>query len=288
MRVLVTGISGQLGYDCVKELKNRGYTNIIGVSSKDFDITDKTAVIQYVKSYNPNVIIHCAAFTNVDAAEKNPDTCFAVNTLGTKTIVDICKEDNIKLIFISTDFVFDGCNNVVLTEDADTSPLNIYGKSKQLAEKYVIENLTNYFIVRTSWLYGINGNNFVKAMLNLAKAGYKELEVVADQYGAPTFTEDLSKLLCDMVNSDKYGIYQATNEGYISKADFAKAIFKLDNINMVVNNISTDEYNTKHNIATIRPQYSNLSKDKLVANGFSKLPNWEDALKRYIEELNNV
>lgn len=284
MKILVTGASGQLGFDCVNELVTRGYKEVLGVHSTDFDLISRSDTINFIKNYAPDVIIHCAAYTNVDGAEKDPATCFAVNTWGTKNIVDICKETNIKLIFISTDFVFDGKQDVLVTENDSLNPLNVYGKSKQLAEVYIQANLKKYFIVRTAWLCGINGNNFIKAMLKLAKNN-SLLEIVDDQFGAPTFTADLSKLLCDMVESTKYGVYHATNEGYISKADFAKSIFELKNMPIDITKITTDYYNQKYNITTQRPMFSNLSKEKLTINGFNKLPNWQDSLKQYLKTL---
>lgn len=284
MKILVTGASGQLGFDCVNELNTRGYKEVLGVHSTDFDLTSSSDTINFIKNYAPDVIIHCAAYTNVDSAEKDPAACFAVNTWGTENIVDICNEDNIKLIFVSTDFVFDGKQDVLVTENDSLNPLNVYGKSKQLAEAYIQANLKKYFIVRTAWLCGIKGNNFIKAMLKLAKNN-RLLEIVDDQFGAPTFTADLSKLLCDMVESTKYGIYHATNEGYISKADFAKSIFELKNISIDITKITTDYYNQKYNITTQRPMFSNLSKEKLTINGFNKLPNWQDSLKQYLKTL---
>lgn len=284
MKILVTGASGQLGFDCINELHNRGYKEALGVHSTDFDLRDRSDTISFIKNYAPDVIIHCAAYTNVDSAEKDPAACFAVNTWGTENIVDICKKDNIKLIFVSTDFVFDGKQNILVAENDNLNPLNVYGKSKQLAEAYIQKNLKEYFIVRTSWLCGINGNNFVKAMLKLAKNN-SSLEIVDDQFGAPTFTADLSKLLCDMVESNKYGVYHATNEGYISKAEFAKSIFKLKNIPVDIIRITTDYYNQKYNITTQRPMFSNLSKKKLTINGFNKLPNWQDSLEQYLKTL---
>ena len=281
MKILVTGVSGQLGFDCINELNNRGYKEVLGVHSTDFDLTNRSDTVSFIKNYAPDVIIHCAAYTNVDGAEKDPAACFAVNTWGTENIVDICKEDNIKLIFVSTDFVFDGKQDALTTENDNLNPLNVYGKSKQLAETYIQKNLKKYFIVRTSWLCGINGNNFVKAMLRLAKNN-SPLETVDDQFGAPTFTADLSKLLCDMVES---GIYHATNEGYVSKAEFAKSIFKIKNIPVDIVRITTDYYNQKYNITTQRPMFSNLSKEKLTINGFNKLPNWLDSLEQYLKTL---
>lgn len=285
MKILVTGVNGQLGFDCVKELTNRGYKEVKGIDIKDLDITNKDDVFNYIKSYKPDVIMHNAAYTAVDKAELNYDDCYRVNSLGTKYIAEACKEVNAKMVYISTDYVFDGNKNGIYEINDQTNPLSVYGKTKLLGEEFVKSCLSKYFIVRISWVFGINGNNFIKTMLRLANEGKKELNVVNDQIGSPTYTADLAVLLCDMIETEKYGIYHATNEGYCSWYDFAKKIFELANKDIVVNPVTTEEYLKIVKQQAKRPMNSKMSKLSLDKVGFNRLPSWDDALKRYLKEI---
>lgn len=285
MRILVTGVKGQLGYDCVRELKERGYQNVLGIDREALDITKEENVHKFICEYKPDVIMHNAAWTAVDKAEQEKEAVYAVNSLGTKYIADAAKLVNAKMVYISTDYVFEGTGNEAYEVDSLKKGLSVYGVTKSKGEDFVRETLTKYFIVRISWVFGINGNNFVKTMLKLAAMGKKELNVVSDQIGSVTYTYDLSKLLCDMIETDKYGVYHATNEGFISWYDFAKKIFELANVDMKVNPVTTEEYKKLVPQQASRPLNSRLSKKSLVDAGFKLLPNWEDALARYIKEL---
>lgn len=285
MKVLVTGFNGQLGFDCVKELNKRGYKDIKGIDISDLDITNKDDVFNYIKSYKPDVIMHNAAYTAVDKAELNYDDCYKVNFLGTKYIAEAAKEINAKMVYISTDYVFDGNKDGIYEINDQTNPLSVYGKTKLLGEGFVKSSLSKYFIVRISWVFGINGNNFIKTMLRLANEGKKELNVVNDQIGSPTYTADLAVLLCDMIETEKYGTYHATNEGYCSWYDFAKKIFELANKDIVVNPVNTEEYLKLVKQQAKRPMNSKMSKLSLVKAGFNRLPSWENALERYLKEL---
>lgn len=285
MKVLVTGFNGQLGFDCVKELNKRGYKDIKGIDISDLDITNKDDVFNYIKSYKPDVIMHNAAYTAVDKAELNYDDCYKVNSLGTKYIAEAAKEINAKMVYISTDYVFDGNKDGIYEINDQTNPLSVYGKTKLLGEGFVKSSLSKYFIVRISWVFGINGNNFIKTMLRLANEGKKELNVVNDQIGSPTYTADLAVLLCDMIETEKYGTYHATNEGYCSWYDFAKKIFELANKDIVVNPVNTEEYLKLVKQQAKRPMNSKMSKLSLVKAGFNRLPSWENALERYLKEL---
>lgn len=285
MRILVTGVKGQLGYDCMRELKERGYQNVLGIDREALDITKEEDVRKFICDYKPDVIMHNAAWTAVDKAEQEKEAVYAVNSLGTKYIADAAKLVNAKMVYISTDYVFEGIGNEAYEVDSPKKGLSVYGVTKSKGEDFVRETLTKYFIVRISWVFGINGNNFVKTMLKLATMGKKELNVVSDQIGSVTYTYDLSKLLCDMIETDKYGVYHATNEGFISWYDFAKKIFELANVDMKVNPVTTEEYKKLVPQQASRPLNSRLSKKSLVDAGFKLLPNWEDALARYIKEL---
>ncbi len=280
MKVLVTGANGQLGYDVVERLKKLSIEHI-GVDRQDFDLTNEVQVKSFILNYKPDVVIHCAAYTAVDKAEDERDLCYAVNVLGTRNIVQACKEMDAKMVYISTDYVFDGEKKEPYEVTDPTNPINYYGLTKYLGEQEVQKNLDRFFIVRTSWVFGKNGNNFVKTMLKLGQER-KEIKVVYDQVGSPTYTYDLAKLLWDMMQTDKYGIYHATNEGYCSWYEFACEIFKvagMDDVKVIP--IKSEEYLTK----AVRPKYSKLSKDKLELKGFIRLPNWKDALKKYINVL---
>ena len=285
IKILVTGVKGQLGYDCVRELKVRGYTNVLGIDKETLDITDKEKVLSYIKEYKPDVVMHNAAWTAVDKAEERKDLVYEVNALGPKYIAEACKAIGAKMVYISTDYVFDGIGETPFEVDSPKNGLSTYGKTKGEGEDFVTSILDKYFIVRISWVFGINGNNFVKTMLKLADMGKTKLNVVCDQIGSVTYTYDLSKLLCDMIETEKYGIYHATNEGYISWAEFARLIFKLSNKNVKVNDVTTLEYKKLVPNQTDRPLNSRMSKVSLDKAGFKRLPDWKDALKRYLKEL---
>ena len=279
MKILVTGASGQLGYDVCQELEHREI-EYLGTASTDMDITDREAVWRVITDYHPDAVIHCAAYTAVDRAEEEPERAFAVNGQGTRNIAEACGETGAKLLYISTDYVFSGEGTQPYEVDDATGPLNIYGKSKLAGEQAVKEILEAHFIVRTSWVFGLHGNNFVKTMLRLSET-HSTVQVVNDQIGSPTYTMDLSPLLCDMVLTEKYGTYHATNEGICSWSEFAKAIFKKSNCSTVVKEIPTSSY-TRSKV--IRPLNSRLSKKSLTNSGFLKLPTWQEALGRYLEE----
>ena len=284
-KIIVTGAKGQLGFDCLKELAKRGYTNVLGIDKDELDITDEKAVKEFFRKEKPFAIMHNAAWTAVDKAEEMKDLVYKVNVLGPKYIAEAAKEVDAKMVYISTDYVFDGKGDKPFEIDDPKSGLSIYGKSKADGEDMVTSTINKYFIVRTSWVFGYNGNNFVKTMLNLADNGKKELNIVNDQIGSVTYTPDLARLLVDMIETDKYGIYNATNEGYISWADFAKEIFKVAHRDVVVHGISTDDYFKLVPTQAKRPLNSRLSKKSLDDNGFKRLPDWHDALNRYLKEL---
>ncbi|WP_448920901.1 dTDP-4-dehydrorhamnose reductase [Eubacterium sp.] len=284
MKVLVTGVKGQLGYDVVNELTKRGHT-AIGVDIDEMDITDKQSVQIVIEKTKPDVVIHCAAWTAVDLAEDNDkiDLVRAVNTDGTRNIAEVCKKLNCKMMYISTDYVFNGQGTEPWKPDCkDYEPLNVYGQTKLGGELAVSNLLEKYFIVRIAWVFGINGNNFIKTMLNVGKK-YDELTVVNDQIGTPTYTFDLARLLVDMIETEKYGYYHATNEGgYISWYDFACEIFKQAGYKTKVKSVTTEEYGLSK---AKRPFNSRLDKSKLIENGFKPLPTWQDALSRYLKEI---
>jgi len=277
MKILVTGAKGQLGFDIVKELTAR---NILhkGVDVEDFDITDKSAVFTAIETYQPTVVIHCAAYTAVDKAEDEPELCHKINVNGTRNIAEACKQINAKMIYISTDYVFAGEGNHFHKITDPTSPKSIYGKTKRDGECAVIETLSQHFIVRISWVFGKNGNNFVKTMLRLGKER-DTINVVSDQIGSPTYTADLAPLLCDMTASERYGIYHATNEGTCSWAEFAQEIFKQAKLDTQVNPILSSEYPTK----AIRPLNSRLDKHCLDDTSFNRLQHWQDGLKHFLK-----
>ena len=279
MKILVTGASGQLGYDCVRVLKARGH-EVLGVSSKEFPLTDIDTMKFLVMSFGPEAIIHSAAYTAVDLAEDDAAKCLTINAAGTRNVAALAKELGAKLIYISTDYVFNGEGDEPYGVDAPKAPLNIYGKSKLLGEVAVEETITEFFIVRISWVFGEHGRNFVKTMLNLADTN-DELKIVADQIGSPTYTADLAELLADMIVTDKYGCYHATNEGFCSWAEFAAEIFRLAGKSTAVKPRLSADYPTK----AIRPHNSRLSKASLTEGGFKRLPPWQDALARYLSIL---
>ncbi|EOS39970.1 dTDP-4-dehydrorhamnose reductase [Lachnospiraceae bacterium M18-1] len=281
MRILVTGVKGQLGHDVVNELKKRGHTPI-GVDVEEMDITDSTAVEQEMKKDALDAVIHCAAYTAVDAAEDNREICMRVNADGTRNIARVCRELDIKMIYISTDYVFDGEGERPWEPDDARNPLNVYGESKYQGELAVEEYLEKYFIVRIAWVFGVNGKNFIKTMLRLAET-HKEINVVNDQTGSPTYTYDLAVLVADMAETEKYGRYHATNEGLCTWYEFAKEIFAQAGVDIKVNPVSSEEFPAKAK----RPHNSRMDKSKLTQNGFRLLPSWQDALKRYLEVLKN-
>lgn len=279
MKVLVTGVKGQLGYDVVNELEKRGM-EAVGVDVQEMDITKEESVYQVMDSVLPDAVIHCAAYTAVDAAEENEELCRKVNVDGTSYIAQACKKVDIPMIYISTDYVFDGEGERPWEPEDIRKPLNVYGQTKADGEIAVQEILNKYFIVRIAWVFGINGKNFVKTMLNLGK-DRSQLTVVNDQFGSPTYTYDLAKLLVDMIITDKYGIYHATNEGICTWYEFAKEIFKVAGLEVQVDPVSAEEFKAKAK----RPSNSRMNKDKLETNGFERLPAWQDALERYIKLL---
>ena len=302
MKVFVTGVAGQLGHDVMNELASRGYTGVgtdlaesySGIQDGTYvtmaeyvslDITSKSAVMNTIKSVKPDVVVHCAAWTAVDLAEDEDKQAKvkAINVGGTQNIADACKEVDAKMVYISTDYVFDGQGTEPWQPDCkDYKPLNVYGETKLGGELAVSSTLSKYFIVRIAWVFGKNGNNFIKTMLNVGKK-FDTLKVVNDQIGTPTYTYDLARLLVDMIETDKYGYYHATNEGgYISWYDFACEIFKQAGYTNTVIPVTTKEYGLSK---AARPFNSRLDKSKLVENGFKPLPTWQDALKRYLQEI---
>lgn len=284
MKVLVTGVKGQLGHDVVNELNKRGH-EAVGVDIDEMDITDCESVARVMKSVAPQALVHCAAWTAVDAAEEegNLSKVRAVNADGTAYLAKACKELGCKMMYISTDYVYGDHETQPWQPDSDYfEPANIYGLTKLEGETAVKDLLQDYFIVRISWVFGKNGNNFIKTMLRLGET-HKTLCVVNDQIGTPTYTYDLARLLVDMIETEKYGCYNATNEGgYISWADFAKEIFRQAGMDVTIQPVSTEEYGLSK---AYRPRNSRLDKSKLTEAGFERLPTWQNALERYLKEL---
>ncbi|HAQ39733.1 MAG TPA: dTDP-4-dehydrorhamnose 3,5-epimerase [Clostridiales bacterium] len=279
LKFLVTGVNGQLGHDVAKKLRELNL-EVTAVGRNEFDLTDKEQIKNYITEAKPDVIIHCAAYTTVDKAEDERELCYRVNVEGTKNIAEAAKEINAKLVYISTDYVFDGEGTEPFSEGAEPNPINYYGYTKELGEQIVKKSIDRYFIVRTSWVYGINGNNFVKTMLELAETK-DDISVVADQIGAPTYTVDLAKFIVNLVQTNHYGTYHGVNEGYCSWYEFAKTIFEKANINVKLKPIETSKYPTKAK----RPKNSRLFKGNTDAAGIARLPNWEDALDRFLVEI---
>ena len=279
MKILITGATGQLGYDCVKEFRARGH-EVHGVSSELFPLSDENVMRAVIEATEPNAILHAAAYTAVDKAEDEPSLCRKVNAAGTEILARLAAARGIRLLYISTDYVFPGTGTTPYETDDMTGPRNVYGASKLMGEEAVMAHLSQYFIVRISWVFGIHGKNFVKTMLNLAQE-HKSLSVVGDQVGSTTYTHDLAPLLAEMITSEKYGIYHATNEGFCSWAQFATEIFRAAGKTVRVTSVPTHSYPTK----AVRPLNSRLSKKSLDAAGFRRLPPWQDAVARYIEEL---
>lgn len=279
MKILITGATGQLGHDCVKECRARGH-EVHGVSSKLFPLSDEAVMRAVLEATEPDAILHAAAYTAVDKAEDEPSLCHKVNAAGTEILARLAREHDAKMLYVSTDYVFPGTGDTPHETNALTTPHNVYGASKLAGEEAVQQHLDKYFIVRISWVFGINGSNFVKTMLELAKT-HKSLSIVADQIGSPTYTRDLAPLLADMLESEKYGIYHATNEGYCSWAKFAAEIFRQAGLDVNVTSVPSHMYPTK----ATRPKNSRLSKKSLDDAGFSRLPTWQDAVGRFLEEL---
>ena len=278
--VIVTGITGQLGYDVAAELDRRG-EEFIATTRKEIDLSDEKSIKDFIQRHSPSAVIHCAAYTAVDKAESEAELALTINGLGTRYIAEACREVGAKLLYPSTDYVFGGDGNKPYEINDEKTPCNVYGKSKLLGEDSVRALNRQHFIVRISWVFGKNGKNFVKTMLNLA-AKNKKVRVVMDQIGSPTYTKDLAPLLVDMIHTEKYGTYHATNEGFCSWADFAKEIFKQAKKNVEVEEIFTVDYP----LPARRPFNSRMSKKSLDDAGFERLPTWQDAVKRYLAELN--
>lgn len=279
MKYLITGGTGQLGHDIVKELISRGELNYLAPTTKEMNITNKDEVEKVILGYKPDIIFHCAAYTAVDKAEEDRENCYNVNVNGTKNIVEVAEKINAKVVYISTDYVFDGTKEGIYEIDDKTNPINYYGYTKLMGEKEV-QQLNDYLIVRISWVFGENGKNFVKTMLNLAETK-TELSIVSDQIGSPTYTKDLSKLLLDMIENNKKGLFFATNEDFCSWYEFAEYIFKINNINIKLNKVLTKDYKT----LAKRPLNSKLSKNKLDEEGLTRLPSWQDAASRFCKVL---
>ena len=280
-KVLVTGVAGQLGYDVVRRL---GELKIeaVGVDIEDFDLTNAQETADYIKKCEPTVIVHCAAYTAVDKAEDFGETAYAVNVAGTENIAQAAAELNCKFVYISTDYVFDGDTRDAHNANSPKKPEGVYARTKYQGEIVCEKLLSKLFIVRLSWVFGINGGNFVKTMIKLGKER-DELGVVCDQIGSPTYTVDAAKLICEMIETEKYGVYNVANEGYCSWYEFAKGIFEQAGLNVKVNSLTSDQYPTRAK----RPKNSCFSKKELDENGFERLPSWENALERFIKELEN-
>lgn len=294
MKYLITGYKGQLGYDIARELKRRGENDFLALDINEMDITNKEQVDKVITDYKPDVIFHCAAWTNVDGAEgfelneeereKLHEKVRKINVEGPKNLTEASIKVGAKIIYMSTDYVFDGTKEGYYKEDDEVNPKSIYGLTKYQGEEEIRKN-PNHFITRISWVFGINGNNFIKTMLNLSDR-FESLNVVDDQVGSPTYTVDLAKLLVDMAQTDKYGTYHVNNKGYCSWAEFAKYIFEVNEKNVTVNPVTTEEYIASSNKEqAYRPRNSKLSKEKLINAGFEELPDWHDAVKRYSKEL---
>lgn len=281
MKVLVTGVLGQLGQECVRLLERRGM-EAVGVDRDDFDLTDPGAVRAYVEAVKPDAIMHCAAYTAVDRAESEPEVCAAVNGMGTLNLVRAALRVGAKMMYISTDYVFPGTGDMPYEPDDPYGAMSVYGLTKAQGEEAVRSNMTRFFIIRTAWVFGM-GANFVRTMLRLGDSR-TDVNVVADQFGSPTYTVDLARLMCDMIITDRYGTYHATNEGFCSWAEFAAEIMRLGDRACSVHPITTAEYPS----AAKRPANSRLSKACLDAAGFDRLPPWQDALRRYLVSIGEL
>lgn len=280
MKVLVTGYKGQLGYDVVNELEKRGH-EAIGVDIEEMDITDAASVENVITETAPEAVIHCAAYTAVDAAEENEELCRRVNAEGTEHIAKVCRRLGLKMMYISTDYVFDGQGERPWEPDDPRDPMNVYGQTKYEGELAVEKYVEKFFLVRIAWVFGVNGKNFIKTMLRLGEER-GAVGVVSDQIGSPTYTYDLARLLVDMIETEQYGRYHATNEGVCSWYEFAVEIFRQAGMDQVkVTPLTTAEFGAK----AIRPMNSRMSKDKLDEKGFERMPSWQDALGRYLKAI---
>lgn len=277
--IIVTGAKGQLGGDVCSELEKRGLA-FTGIDRDELDITDEAAVNGFFSKIKADALIHCAAYVAVDKAEEEKELCFAVNEKGTENLAAACKRHGISMLYISTDYVFDGSGNTPYEPDDSKGPLGVYGLSKLRGEEAVKKHLENYFIVRTSWVFGEKNTNFIATMLRLAETK-SEVSVVCDQVGSPTYSRDLAVLLCDMIVTERYGIYHATNEGFCSWAELAEFVFNAADKKITVRPVTSEEYPAK----AVRPKNSRLSKACLSQNGFDKFPCWQDAVKRYVENI---
>ena len=278
MKILVTGVKGQLGYDVVKALESRGYQPV-GVDREEMDLMNNNMIQNFIMNLKPEAIIHCAAYTAVDQAEEEVEICYQINAEAVKVMAECAKTLDIPMIYISTDYVFDGTKASEYVETDIPNPINVYGASKLKGEQYVQQLLEKFYIVRISWVFGINGNNFIKTMQRLGNE-QDQLNIIHDQVGSPTYTADLASLLVDMIETNRYGIYHATNEGYCSWYEFADEIFKQSQLDVMLHPITTDQYKTKAK----RPLNSKMSKQKLSDYGFHRLPTWQEALKNYLNQ----
>nr|WP_257788334.1 dTDP-4-dehydrorhamnose reductase [Clostridium saccharoperbutylacetonicum] len=276
--ILVTGVSGQLGFEVAKELNRRGIESK-GIDIHNFDITKKSEVIKFITDLKPISVIHCAGYTQVDKAETEKDKCLDTNCNATQYIASACKSIGSKMLYISTDYVFDGEKEGEYDINDKTNALSVYGKSKACGEQIVIQNVEKHFIVRTSWLFGKNGNNFINTMIKLGKEK-KEIDVVCDQIGSPTYSVDLANFICELIQTDKYGIYHATNEGFCSWADLAEKALEIEKIECKIKRVLATSYKS----AARRPLNSKLSKNSLIDNGFNVFPTWENAVERYLKD----
>ncbi|PLR90794.1 dTDP-4-dehydrorhamnose reductase [Bacillus sp. T33-2] len=278
MKVVVTGAAGQLGQDVVKELEKKK-NQVYGIGRNDLDITDEAAVLAYIEDVNPDAILHCAAYTNVDAAESDEETAYKVNALATEYLAKAANKNGSKMLYVSTDYVFDGTANEPYEVDHPTKPLGVYGKTKLAGEELLEKHLEQFFIIRTAWVFGVNGNNFVKTMLRLGQER-GEVGVVHDQVGSPTYTVDLARFMIELMETDKFGIYHASNEGVCSWYEFAVEIFKQAGMEVKVNPLTTEQFPRP----AARPKYSVLSKKKISEQGFTPLRDWKEALSAYLIE----
>ncbi|MGE7853169.1 dTDP-4-dehydrorhamnose reductase [Bacillus paramycoides] len=279
MKVLVTGAKGQLGQDVVKLLEEQTW-EVLGVGREELNITDEKQVSEKVLLIQPDIIIHTAAYTQVDQAESDEEAAFKVNAEGTKYLAQAAEAVGAKFCYVSTDYVFDGTKNVPYKADDQTNPQTVYGKSKLVGEQYTQEYCSKNYIVRTSWVFGLYGNNFVKTMLRLAEEK-KELGIVHDQVGSPTYTTDLARFIINLVQTEKYGVYHGSNSGVCSWYEFAKEIFEQSNIEIVVNPLTTEDFPRP----AARPKYSVLDKGMIEQNGFESFPDWKEALKDFLKKL---
>ena len=281
MKILVTGAKGQLGYDIMNELARRNIEGI-GVDIQEMDITDAEAVRRVITEAQVDAVIHCAAFTAVDAAEEKMELCRRINAGGTENIAVVCRDLDIKMMYISTDYVFDGQGERPWEPDDERHPLNAYGQAKYEGELAIEKYVKKFFTVRIAWVFGVNGKNFIQTMLRLGKER-GEVSVVDDQIGSPTYTYDLARLLVDMIQTDKYGRYHATNEGICSWYEFACEIFKQAKMDVIVHPVDSTQFPTR----AIRPKNSRMNKTELDKHGFTRLPSWQDALERYLDTLDH-